>query len=51
MNNPLRTSAAAALLMLSACAGSVHPREGSPVDRRWPQAAEQCAAQPKLAWC
>lgn len=38
-------------LALAACAAPVTPREGGPTGIVLPQTAEQCAAQPELAWC
>jgi PBP1b-binding outer membrane lipoprotein LpoB len=37
-------------LLLGGCA-DLQPRTGAPLQNRWPQATEQCHAQPKLAWC
>lgn len=38
-------------LALCGCAAGVTPRQGPLTSLRLPQAAEQCAAQPELAWC
>lgn len=37
-------------LMLAGCAQAA-PRVGKPINLTEPQAAEQCRAQPNLAWC
>jgi hypothetical protein len=41
----------AMLILLCGCVGPMNSRTGAPVKHRWPQAAEQCAAQPELPWC
>lgn len=43
--------ACALALLLTACAAPTPQREGPISSARWPQAQEQCAAQPHLAWC
>lgn len=43
--------AAAVALLLTACASPTAHRTGPVSAARWPQAQEQCVAQPWLAWC
>ena len=40
------------LLAMAGCATrAILPHEGAVIDGPWPQAVEQCKAQPDLDWC
>lgn len=47
----MRLAVVLLFLSLAACAAPVTLHEGPVTPTAWPQAAEQCQAQPDLSWC